>query len=207
MTPISVDGETKAQKGQISQPAKTIWHHSGPSGTRVISYCSQHPLSGVGTLWAQEGGGPFWKHRWPCPLQGGCLWEGGWPLHPELLHTPSPYSRHFWNLPARPQHVPATSCQSGHLQGKDVRAGRPEGRGRPAFTPLFPFQPRSTICLASQHPPSVQAHQLSGKPPGPPHQSHTPLSQALPIAPATSRLRQPLLPASGRSRSPRPSTD
>lgn len=220
MTPISVDGGTKAQKGQsylakISQPAKT--KASGPSGTRVVSYSSQHTLSGVGTLWAQEGGGAFLEaqvgdHAEPFPQQGDlCSAEVTYgreagPCTQSSCHTPSRYPRHFWNLPARPQQVPATSCQSGHLQGKDVRAGRPEGRGPPPLTPLFPFQPRPTNCLASQHPPSFQAHLLSVQPPGPPHQSHTTLSQALPTVLGKSVLQQPLLTAPGQHADV-PSTD
>lgn len=168
MTPISVDAGTKAQKGKsylakISQPAKT--KASGSSGTRVVSYSSQHTLSGVGTFWAQEGGGAFLEAQvgnpaetFPkqgdlCPVEVIYGREAG-PCTQSSCHTPGPYPRHFWNLSARPQQVPATSYQSGHLQGKDVRADRPEGRGSPPFTTLFPFQPRPTICLASQHPPS-----------------------------------------------------
>lgn len=169
MTPISVDGGTKAQKGQsylakISQPAKT--KASGPSGTRVVSYSSQHTLSGVGTLWAQEGGGAFLEaqvgdHAEPFPQQGDLCpaevtygREAG-PCTQSSCHTPSRYPRHFWNLPARPQQVPATSCQSGHLQGKDVgqagqrvEAPHPSPRCSP-FNPDLPTAwPASTHLLS-----------------------------------------------------------
>ena len=108
--------------------------------------------------------------------------------------TPSRCTRCLWSLPAGPNTSPPLPARQAST-GKGC-AGR-QTRRQTSPAPHLPLPCRSQTChLPGRHPPSLQAHLLSGQSPEPHHQSRTAdgaptLSWALPTAPEKSVLHPP----------------